>query len=71
VLAIDLTGNCWSYSKSNGKWNDFTQILQREKQVTTSENQNQLSISNVCCSDNIHLAVTYNGISFIYFNIYY
>jgi len=69
VLAIDLTGNYWSYSKSNDKWNDITQILQREKQVTTSENQNQLSIRNVDCSDNIHIAVTNNGILFNYINI--
>jgi len=55
--------------KNNGKWNDITQILNREKQVSTSKNQNKLSIRYVCCSDTTHLAVTFNGILFIYFNI--
>lgn len=55
-------GKCWSYFKSNGKWNDINQVLQKEKQVSLSENLNELSISDVCCSDTIHLAVTYNGI---------
>lgn len=66
VLSIDLVGNCWSYVKNSGKWNSITQILQRNELVSTSENQkrdqNHSSINEVCCSDTIHLAVTYNGI---------
>ncbi|XP_027840603.1 RCC1 domain-containing protein 1-like [Aphis gossypii] len=62
ILAIDSIGNCWSYSKCNLKWNDITSILQREEQVSVSENQSQPSINHICCSDTIHLAATYNEI---------
>lgn len=61
ILATDSIGNCWSYIKSDDKWNDITQLLHKEKEVRASENQNQSSIWNVCCSDTIHLAVAYNG----------
>lgn len=66
VLSIDLVGNCWSYVKNSNKWNSITQILQRDEQVSTTENQNRdqnyLCTNEVCCSDTIHLSVTHNGI---------
>ncbi|VVC32700.1 Regulator of chromosome condensation 1/beta-lactamase-inhibitor protein II,Regulator of chromosome [Cinara cedri] len=70
LLATDFNGNCWSYIKSDDKWNDITQLLQKEKQVCQSENHNESSIRNVCCSDTIHLAVTYNEIYSIPSKIY-
>lgn len=61
ILATDSIGNCWSYIKNDNKWNNVTQLIHTEKQVVPSENQNKSSIRNVCCSDTIHLVVTYNG----------
>ncbi|XP_022167016.1 RCC1 domain-containing protein 1-like isoform X1 [Myzus persicae] len=65
ILAIDLIGNCWSYSKCNGEWKNITPILQRENHVSISKNQNRPSINYTCCSDTIHLAVTHNVILFL------
>jgi hypothetical protein len=47
--------------KTKDQWSDITQVLRSEKEVSSPENQNPLSFSNVCCSDTIHLAVSFNG----------
>lgn len=69
VLAINTSEKCWSYLKTNGTWNNISQILQSENNISMSESHNLLPslipIVDVYCSDTLHLAVTNNGINTI------